>query len=106
MILIISLILMTITGAIGALLLKYVSIQNTRIKQLLVLSCGGVFYIISAIINILTLKHYDYSIVYPATAISFIWTIVLGRIFLKEHITNYKIIGCILIILGTYFLTQ
>lgn len=106
MILIISLILMTITGAIGALLLKYVSKQTTKIRQLLILGLGGVFYMLSAIINIITLKYYAYSIVYPATAISFIWTIILGRIFLKEQITNYKIIGCILIIIGTYFLTQ
>lgn len=103
--LIVNLLVMTLIGAIGALLLKLVSAQESYIKKLSVFVAGSLFYLISSIINIIVLKSYDYSIVYPATAIAYIWTMLLGKFILNEPITKNKVMGCSVIILGIILLT-
>ena len=62
---------------------------------------GGFFYVTAAILNIFVLKYLPYSIVLPLTAMTYIWTMILAKIALGEKITSNKIIGTILIILGS-----
>ncbi|MGP1608505.1 MAG: EamA family transporter [Clostridium sp.] len=66
---------------------------------------GGILYILAAILNIFVLKYLEYSIVLPLTAITYIWTMLISKIYLKEKITKLKILGIILIVIGSYLIT-
>ena len=63
---------------------------------------GGFLYIIAASFNILVLKRIPYSIVVPLGSITYIWTMIIARIFLKEKISVNKIMGISLIIFGVF----
>ena len=99
----IVLIIMTILGACGSFYLKKAS-DAKKLKILVITPAfylGGFLYLLSAILNIYILKFLDYSVVLPLTSITYIWTFVLSYCFLKEGITHKKIIGIVLIVLGS-----
>ena len=80
------------------------SIRRKKLKILVITPAfylGGFLYLISAILNIYILKFLDYSVVLPLTSITYIWTFGLSYCFLKEGITQKKIIGIVLIVLGS-----
>lgn len=97
------LVLMTILGSVASLYLKKASGSNGFAATLknVNLYIGGFLYLSSAVLNIIVLRKLDYSIVLPLTAITYIWTMLLSRIVLKERITLKKIAGVLLILLGT-----
>ena len=103
-ILFLMIILMTATGAFGALFFKKASDNSSKITDLILnmnLYIGIFLYLISSFINIYVLKYLDYSIVLPLTSITYVWTMLLSYLFLKENIGKKKIIGVILILLGS-----
>jgi len=61
---------------------------------------GSFLYTIAAVFNVWTLKKLPYSIVIPLGSITYIWTMLIARLFLKEKIRTGKIIGTLLIISG------
>jgi len=63
---------------------------------------GALSYLVAALIIIWILRRMPYSIVVPLGSFSFIWTMFIARIFLKEKIGIGKIFG-ILFILGGVF---
>lgn len=67
---------------------------------------GGVLYVIAAVLNIIALKYLPYSIVLPLTAITYIWTIIISRLMLKEKVNKEKVIGIILIMVGAIFIAM
>ena len=67
---------------------------------------GGILYVIAAVLNIVALKYLPYSIVLPLTAITYIWTIIISRLMLKEKVNKEKVIGIILIIIGAIFIAM
>ncbi len=89
-------------GAFAGYFIKRASGSENIIKQVFNWNfiVGGVIYAASALLNIYVLKFLDYSIVYPLTAITYIWTMIVSYFFLKEKITARKIIGVVLIIGG------
>lgn len=68
------------------------------------LAIGAGFYGISALINIYVLKFLPYTIVYPLTSITYIWTFIISKVFLGEVITLKKIVGILLILIGSFIL--
>ncbi|MGG5460372.1 EamA family transporter [Clostridium sp. B9] len=96
--------IMTFLGALGGFFFKKGS-QNIENFLSLILNwkiyIGGIFYLTAALLNILVLKYLPYSIVLPLTAMTYIWTMIIAKIALYEKITRNKIIGTILIILGS-----
>jgi drug/metabolite transporter (DMT)-like permease len=54
----------------------------------------------SAVMNIYVLKSLRYTVVLPMTSLTYIWTMVLSGIILKEQITKRKLAGICLILLG------
>lgn len=96
------LVVMTMIGSVASLFLKRASgiegllglIKNIN------LYIGGLLYLTSAVLNIYILRYLDYSIVLPLTAITYIWTMLLSYLVLKEKITIKKTIGVALIIVG------
>lgn len=90
-------------GAVAALFLKRASSFKSA-KALLTnynLYTGGLLYFLAALINIYVLKYLDYSTVLPLTSITYIWTLLLSCLVLKEKIGMYKIIGVFGIVLGS-----
>ncbi len=61
---------------------------------------GGVLYVASALLNLYLLKLYPFSFVVPLGALTYIWTLVISRIWLKETVRVEKIAGICLIIAG------
>ncbi len=99
----ILIIFMTILGAFAGLFLKKAS-ADLNFKNLLTnknIYLGAVLYLISAFINIYLLKFLDYSIVLPLTSITYIWTMIISYFNLREKITLKKIVGIILIAIGS-----
>lgn len=98
----ILLIIMTLLGSVASLFLKKASGSDGIVGMLknINLYIGGFLYLASAVVNIIVLKKMDYSIVLPLTSITYIWTMVLSYLILKEKITKKKIGGVILILIG------
>lgn len=98
----IGLLIMTLIGSFASLFLKRAS-GSIGIKAMFTnpnLFIGGFLYLASAVLNIWILRYLDYSVVLPLTSLTYIWTMVLSYVMLKEKITKKKIIGVALIIIG------
>jgi len=93
---------MTLLGSVASLFLKRASGSERFIGMLknINLYIGGFLYFISAALNILVLRALDYSVVLPLTSITYIWTMILSYLILKEKITKKKVGGVILIVAG------
>ena len=100
---------MTLMGSLGALILKQ---AMNRMKALAIIGLirepriylGGTLYVASALLNIFLLRFVDYSILYPMTAVTYIWTIALSHFVLKELINAKKIVAIAFILLGVALL--
>ena len=98
----VCLLIMTLLGSVASLFLKRASgsdgfmalIKNAN------LYVGGFLYLASAVLNIWILRYLDYSVVLPLTSLTYIWTMLLSYLILKEKITEKKIAGVILILVG------
>ena len=93
-----ELLVMTLLGSVASLFLKRASGEAGIIAMLknINLYVGGFLYLLSAVI----LKWLDYSVVLPLTSLTYIWTMILAYLILKEKITKRKIAGVILILIG------
>lgn len=98
----INLLIMTMLGAVASLFLKKSSGSEGVFAMLknVNLYIGGFLYLASAVLNIWILRYLDYSVVLPLTSLTYIWTMVLSYLILKEKITKKKIGGVVLIIIG------
>lgn len=98
---------MTMIGSCASLCLKKASnvhsIQKLIVTPMLYL--GALLYLVSAFINIYILKYLEFSIVLPLTSITYIWTLGLSYLYLKENITKKKAFGIGLIIFGGMLIT-
>ena len=104
----ISLLIMTMLGSVASLFLKKAS-GATGIFSMLKnvnLYIGGFLYLASAVLNIWILRYLDYSVVLPLTSLTYIWTMVLSYMILKEKITKKKIVGVVLILVGAIFVSM
>lgn len=102
----IILVAMTFIGSMGGLLFKQVS-RFDRPKEKLfffILGCG--MYGIGALLNVYLLRMLPYSIVFPLTSLTYVWTMALSKYILKEKINRFKIIGVTLILLGSFVIVQ
>lgn len=98
----ILLIIMTVIGSIASYYLKMASAFHTS-KELILnknLYIGGGLYFLSALINIYILKFLDYSVVLPLTSITYIWTMGISHYKLNENVSNKKIAGVCVIVVG------
>lgn len=102
-------ILMTLIGAFGAFFFKG---SAEKAKGILALVwtpsfyLGGFLYGLSALLNVILLRYVDYTILYPMTAITYIWSLIISGFFLEEKITKHKIVGISLICSGVVLLNM
>lgn len=97
---------MTLFGALGAFFFKRVTADS--VLKLLTdkyLYMGGGFYLLGALINIWLLRTLNYTIIYPAGCLTYIWTAILSKYLLGEKITVKKTAGIALLALGVVVLT-
>ena len=93
---------MTFMGAAASIFFKSASGSEGFIKMFLNvhLYIGGILYLAAAAVNILVLRYLDYSVVLPVSSITYIWTMLLSYIILKETITKKKVLGVLCIVIG------
>lgn len=94
----------TIVGSFAPLLLKLGMLsKKVTIKNLLlnIKVISGIFlYFISSLFFVIALKGGELSVLYPFVAFGYIWVTINSRVFLKEKITNSKMIGIFFIFSG------
>lgn len=98
---------MTWLGALGGFFLKKASefsFETERRAVIIRLLFGVGLYGFGAILNIIALQYLPYTTVFPLTAITYIWTMLLSFWLLKERIGVRKIIGVLLILSGAFVL--
>ena len=99
---------MTLIGAMGAFFLKA---GMDRVDSLISLYrepriwLGGGCYVAGALCNVLLLRFLDYSVVYPMTAVTYVWSMALSAAFLGERIGRRKLIGVAAILAGVLILS-
>lgn len=100
--------LMTLMGSCGSLFLKRASTAKgmKEIAGNVNLYTGVFLYAVGAALNIWLLRYLDYSAVLPLTSFTYVWTMALSYLFLKEKITKKKIAGVLLILLGAVFVSM
>ena len=102
-------IFMTLIGSLGAFFFKR-STGNTEGALSLLRSpsfyIGSVLYVASALLNVVLLRYMEYTILYPMTAITYIWSLVISNRFLGERITVKKVAGVALICIGVVLLVR
>jgi drug/metabolite transporter (DMT)-like permease len=91
---------MTLVGSLGSVLFKAYAVNKTK-KYLL---SGFMLYGLGALLNIYLLRKLPYTIVVPANALTFIWTLMFAKWIFREHISVHKIVGIFVIILGLILL--
>lgn len=99
--------IMTLSGSLGAYFFKKASSTADKLKNVIFepsLYAGGAFYVFGAIVNIVILKYLPYTVVLPLSSVTYIWTLIISYLVLKEKITGRKITGVILILAGSFLL--
>ena len=105
--LLLVIVFMTMLGALGGFFFKRSSAATSSLKAIATnksVYIGGILYVAAALLNVWVLKFMPYSVVMPMTAITYIWTMILSRLLLKEKITVKKMIGIAAIIVGAVFI--
>lgn len=105
------LLITTFSGSVGALALKK---GMNDLPQLTIIAVatngwiylGSILYILSAATNILLFKYLDYSIAFPMTSLSYVWTVIISYFIFKEKLTFRKLLAICLIILGVFVISR
>ena len=101
------LLVMTVLGSAASLFLKRASGSKGIFEMMknVNLYIGAGLYLLSAVLNIIVLRHLEYSIVLPLTSITYIWTMIISYLVLREKLTWRKLGGVMLIIAGAAMLS-
>lgn len=105
------LVISTFSGSAGALALKkgMNDLSQLSFKSVVTnawIYLGTFLYILSAITNIVLLKFLDYSIAFPMTSLTYVWTVIISYFIFKEKLSMRKIAAVILIIIGVFIISQ
>jgi len=90
----------TFIGATGALYLKKGTNNNLNLFSNWELGLGVICYGFGAVLVMIALKFGDLNIIFPVTAFTYVWSMLLSKYFLKEQITILRIIGILLVVTG------
>lgn len=104
-----AVLLMTLIGSLGAFFFKRSTESMSGVFSLLKIPSfyiGGILYASGALINVILLRYMDYTVLYPMTAVAYIWSLVISNRFLGERITKKKVLGIALVCAGVVLLTR
>ncbi len=101
----IGVLIMTLSGSVGAIFLKKAISSLGERSFLFLLKApdfyiGGVCYAIGLLSNVLLMQYFEYTVVYPSSALTYAWTLMISFLFLKERINWQKIAAVACIVLG------
>lgn len=107
----ILLLVTTLAGSVGALYLKKAMDNMPELSLGNVLRSGAAylglfFYIVSAVTNIILLGAFEYSIVFPMTSLTYVWTAMISVFIFRERLTLNKGIAILLIIIGVFVISR
>ncbi|MGO4731994.1 EamA family transporter [Paenibacillus sp. 2KB_22] len=83
------LIVMTLCGALGGAGLKAYASSRNRLHLLM----GLGFYGTGALLNIVLLKFLPLTVVLPANALTYVWTLIIAMLVFKETVGPLRWIG-------------
>lgn len=111
LILIVMIFAMTFSGSMGAFFLKKGTSKMQKLSILEMLKtpelyAGGVLYVLGACTNIVLLRSMPYTVVYPMTSLTYVWTMFVSAILLKEKITRNKVLAVVFIAVGICFISM
>ena len=111
MLMVIVVLIMTVSGTFGALFFKkgIAKLKGINIFSLIFVPevyIGVAFYMIGAVTNIILLRYIPYTVLYPMTSLTYIWTMVVSYIVLKEKINKDKVMAIICIVIGVLILSM
>lgn len=99
----------TLFSSIAALFLKRASDTKLPFVRLIFFNkdfyIGIGLYFLASVGSIVALKYLPYSVVYSLSAMTYIWTLIIARIFLKEELSRQKIVGVSFIFVGVFCIT-
>lgn len=101
----------TLTGSVGALYLKKAMnhIPELTVKNVLhsgAAYIGLFFYLLSAVTSIILLNSFEYSVVFPMTSLSYVWTAMISVLVFHEKLTRNKVLAILFIIIGVFVISQ
>ena len=67
---------------------------------------GFVLYAVSAILWLDVLSKLDFSLAFPMVALTYVFTLLIGRFFFGEAVGWERILGVVLILSGVFFLIR
>lgn len=85
----------------------FLFILDMMLLPLMAILSGLIFYSLSMVLWVYTLKHLALSVAYPLLSLSYV-LVYLGAVFLpwmNEAFSNIKLIGIICILIGLFFMT-
>jgi len=101
---IVIVVIISIIAAFAALLLKIgskkVKKNNFGLFENKEVILGIFLYLAPLPLYLYSLKIADLSVVYPLTALSYVWVAILSQKLLKEEVNRQRWVGIALIILG------
>lgn len=102
--------IMTLSGTFGALFFKKGIAKMKGISPFSLITIpevyiGATFYLIGAAFNIILLKFMSYTVLYPMTSLTYVWTLFVSSVVLKERINKNKIIAIVFICAGVLVLS-
>lgn len=99
----------SLIASIASFFLKKTTGRASTIPEMLktwTIYVGGILYLISACIGIYILKKIDYSVAVPLGALTYVWTLFVSRVLLKEKITFRKVLGIGIILVGVIIMAK
>ncbi|WP_312884329.1 permease [Paenibacillus xylanilyticus] len=97
---VVVLIAMTLCGAMGGAGLKAYATSRKKLHVLI----GLGFYGTGALLNIVLLKFLPLTVVLPANALTYVWTLLIAKVAFKETVGPLRWLGVICIMGGLWFL--
>ena len=101
---IILVVIASVIGSFGAVFLKLgaMNLQFTVIGMARNwrLAVGIALYLLSSAFFMAGIRNGELTILYPMVSVGYIWTLIWSRIVFKEPVTNYKVMGLAMIIVG------
>ena len=65
---------------------------------------GFALYSMGAVLMIIAFRFGSLSVLHPFLSVSYIFALILGQVFLKEHISTLQLLGIFIIIVGVIFI--
>lgn len=105
-----SMVLVTVASFIGSFGAVFLKSGSAKLKKglrhvvNLRVAIGVAMYLLSTVFFIWGIKHGELTVLYPLVSLSYVWTLMWSRLFFREPITGFKLLGVAFILVGVCFI--